>query len=69
MRLHRIGIAVPDIAAAVEEFVGAFGYDVRYRHNPRPVQTAMAQFLKRPGESSCLELVAPDGPGSNLSVP
>jgi methylmalonyl-CoA/ethylmalonyl-CoA epimerase len=66
MRLHHIGIAVPDIAAAVEEFVGAFGYDVVTGIIHDPVQTAMAQFLKRPGESSCLELVAPDGPGSKL---
>ena len=34
-------------------------------HDPR--QTALVQFLKLPGETSYLEFVAPDGPGSKLT--
>lgn len=32
-----------------------------------PVQTALIQFLRLPGDSILIELVAPDGPASRLS--
>lgn len=68
LTLHHFGIAVPQIEPAAELYVGRFGYTVESPiiHDPR--QTAFVQFLRLPGDSIYLELVAPDGPESKLSA-
>src|SRR6266513_2485769 len=66
MRLHHIGIAVREIAPAMDEYVSLLGYEVLSGVIRDPIQTAFVQFLKMPCESVCLELVAPDGEGSKL---
>jgi methylmalonyl-CoA/ethylmalonyl-CoA epimerase len=66
LRLHHIGVAVRDIPTAVEDFSGPLGYRLCGPLVHDPVQTAFAQFLKLPEDSSYVELVAPDGPASKL---
>jgi methylmalonyl-CoA/ethylmalonyl-CoA epimerase len=66
MRLHHIGIAVRELAPALGEFTSAMGYAVVSLPIHDLVQTAFVQFLRRPQEQSCVELVAADGPDSKL---
>ena len=67
LRLHHIGQSAAEISPAVELCVQRFGYEVFSERIHDPLQTAFVQFLKLPGESSYLELVAPDGPHSKLA--
>jgi methylmalonyl-CoA/ethylmalonyl-CoA epimerase len=66
LRLHHIGVAVRDIAQATEDHRRRFGCEPVGGLVHDPVQTAMIQFLRFPGQSVLLELVAPDGPESKL---
>ncbi|HUD73188.1 MAG TPA: VOC family protein [Dongiaceae bacterium] len=66
-RLHHIGIAVHDLAAAQEELTRLLGYRVRSVVIHDPVQTAHVQFLQLEGDPACVELVTPDGPASKLT--
>jgi methylmalonyl-CoA/ethylmalonyl-CoA epimerase len=68
MTLHHFGISVAKIETALELYVDRFGYLVQSPiiHDPR--QTAFVQFLRLPGDSAFLELVAPDGPESKLAA-
>jgi methylmalonyl-CoA/ethylmalonyl-CoA epimerase len=66
MRLHHVGQAVREIDAAL--LVERFGYVVETPVIHDPAQTALVQFLRLPGETSYLELVAPDGEGSKLAA-
>jgi methylmalonyl-CoA/ethylmalonyl-CoA epimerase len=67
LRLHHVGYAVKEIGPIAEAYVKRYGYDVATQVIHDPLQTALVQFLKLDGDSSYLEFVAPDGPGSKLS--
>jgi methylmalonyl-CoA/ethylmalonyl-CoA epimerase len=67
LELHHVGILVPDIAAAAEQYVARFGYRIDGPVVHDPVQTAHVQFLSLGGALPCVELVTPDGPKSKLS--
>ena len=68
LALHHVGIAVSNVASATELYVRRFGYAIASPVIHDPTQTALVQFLKLPGETSFLELVAPDSPASKLSA-
>ena len=67
LRLHHIGITVEDIAAATDDYQQRLGCVLDGERFHDPVQTALIQFLKFPGDSVLIELIAPDGPDSKLS--
>jgi methylmalonyl-CoA/ethylmalonyl-CoA epimerase len=67
LSLHHVGYAVKAIAPAAEMYVGCLGYEVRTHVIHDPLQTALVQFLRLPGDAAYLELVAPDGPESKLA--
>jgi methylmalonyl-CoA/ethylmalonyl-CoA epimerase len=66
MRLHHVGVVVKDITKAAANYVDHLGYEIRSEVFHDPVQTAFVRFLALPGETSFLELVTPDGPGSKV---
>ena len=65
--LHHVGIAVASIDESRAFYVDHFGYIVESPIIHDPVQTAFVQFLRVPGDSPFLELVAPDSPASKLA--
>jgi methylmalonyl-CoA/ethylmalonyl-CoA epimerase len=65
--LHHVGVVVADVATACADYVRRFGFEVRSDVVHDATQTAYVQFLRMPGDSTYVELVAPDGPGSALS--
>jgi methylmalonyl-CoA/ethylmalonyl-CoA epimerase len=65
--LHHIGFLVGDIAKAAEIYTRRYGYEITSDVIHDPTQTAYVQFLRVPGDSVQLELVAPDGERSKLS--
>jgi methylmalonyl-CoA/ethylmalonyl-CoA epimerase len=67
LSLHHIGIAVADIASATADYQRRLGCELQGEVVHDPVQTALIQFLKLPGDSVLIELVAPDGPESKLN--
>jgi methylmalonyl-CoA/ethylmalonyl-CoA epimerase len=67
LNLHHIGIAVADISRATEDYQSRLGCELEGELFHDPVQTALIQFLRLPGDSVLIELVAPDGPASSLS--
>jgi methylmalonyl-CoA/ethylmalonyl-CoA epimerase len=67
LNLHHIGIAVADISRATEDYQRRLGCELEGGLFHDPVQTALIQFLRLPGDSVLIELVAPDGPASSLS--
>ena len=67
LRLHHIGIAVRDIERATQDHQRRLGCEPISGVVHDRVQTAFIRFLKVPGESVLIELVAPDGPASALS--
>jgi methylmalonyl-CoA/ethylmalonyl-CoA epimerase len=68
LNLHHIGIAVSDISRATEDHQRRLGCQLEGGLFHDPVQTALIQFLRLPGDSVLIELVAPDGPASGLSA-
>lgn len=66
LRLHHIGVAVRDISRSTEDYRRRFGCEPEGGLVHDPVQTAFIQFLRFPGDSVLIELVAPDGPESKL---
>lgn len=68
LKLHHIGIAVEDIARAAEDHRRRLGCEPVGGVVHDPVQTALIQFLRVPGGSTLIELVAPDGPKSKLAA-
>lgn len=56
-----------DIAQATEDYRSRLGCELEGGLFHDPVQTAFIQFLRLPGDSVLLELVAPDGPTSKLN--
>jgi methylmalonyl-CoA/ethylmalonyl-CoA epimerase len=67
LTLHHVGYAVKEIAPAAEMYVRCFGYELFTEVIHDPLQTALVQFLRLPGDAAYLELVAPDGPESKLA--
>jgi methylmalonyl-CoA/ethylmalonyl-CoA epimerase len=65
--LHHVGFAVKDVEEACAYYVNVYGYDICSPVVHDVTQTAMAQFLRLPGDKTFIELVAPDGPGSTLT--
>ena len=68
LRLHHVGYIVRDVAAACVSYADRFGYRIETAPVHDPLQTAVVQFLRLPGDSAYLELVAPDGPESKLAA-
>jgi methylmalonyl-CoA/ethylmalonyl-CoA epimerase len=68
LRLHHVGYATAEIAPIAETYVSRFGYERSTGVIHDPLQTALVQFLKLPGERSYLEFVAPDGEHSKLAA-
>lgn len=67
LSLHHVGYLVAQIDAAGDLYRKQFGYQIASAIIHDPVQTAMVQFLRLPGDSSYLELISPAGPDSRLS--
>lgn len=67
LTLHHVGVLVPDIPAAVEQYVTRFGYRIASDIIHDPVQTAHVQFLAGADSAAYIELITPDGPVSKLS--
>lgn len=67
LHLHHIGIAVEDINRAAEDHRRRLGCQLEGGLVHDPVQTALIQFLRVPGDKVLIELVAPDGPSSKLA--
>ena len=67
LALHHVGYAVKAIAPKAGMYVRCLGYEVMTHVIHDPLQTALVQFLRLPGDAAYLELVAPDGPESKLS--
>ena len=68
MRLHHVGYLVREIGPAAATYVERYGYQAVTGVVHDPLQTALVQFLRLPGDSSYLELIAPDGHASRLSA-
>ncbi len=68
LRTHHIGVLVRDVASATESYVANLGYEIKSEIFHDPVQTAFVRFLGLPGDSACLELIAPDSPDSRLAI-
>lgn len=67
LTLHHVGVVVADIAEAVKRYTTKFSYEVCTEVFHDPVQTAYVQFLRLPGDSIFLELVAPDSERSKVT--
>jgi methylmalonyl-CoA/ethylmalonyl-CoA epimerase len=65
--LHHIGILVPDIAKAAQDFSRRHQYRIASAVYHDAVQTAHVQFLDGDPSGICLELVTPDSPNSKLT--
>jgi methylmalonyl-CoA/ethylmalonyl-CoA epimerase len=65
--LHHVGIVTPDIAVSAPVHVKRFGWEEMSPVVHDPVQTAFVQFFRVPGDTTFLELVAPDGEKSKLA--
>ena len=68
LRLHHVGHAVRELDAAAELYGRRLGYRAATGPIHDPLQTAVVQFLVLEGDAVYLELVAPDGPESKLSL-
>jgi methylmalonyl-CoA/ethylmalonyl-CoA epimerase len=67
LRLHHVGYATKSITDIAATYSERYGYEICSPIIHDPLQTALVQFLKLPGDQSYLEFVAPDGPESKLS--
>jgi methylmalonyl-CoA/ethylmalonyl-CoA epimerase len=67
LTLHHVGVLVNDIAQKSAFYTRRLGYEVQSEVIHDRLQTALAQFLKLPGQTTYLELISPDGPDSKLS--
>lgn len=65
--LHHVGYAVKEIEPMAALYIERFGYQVASPVIHDPLQTALVQFLRIPGNPAYLEFVAPDGPTSVLA--
>jgi methylmalonyl-CoA/ethylmalonyl-CoA epimerase len=68
LRLHHVGYATKIIEPLAELYIQRYGYEVSTPVIHDPLQTALVQFLRLPGDQTYLEFVAPDGPDSKLTA-
>lgn len=66
LKLHHVGYAAKIIEPLVEQYVQRFGYEICSDVIHDPLETALVQFLRLPGDQVYLEFFAPDGPDSKL---
>jgi methylmalonyl-CoA/ethylmalonyl-CoA epimerase len=66
LRLHHIGIVVPQIEDRRAFYTDVLQYKLRTPMIHDPIQTAFVQFFVIPGADHYLELVAPDSESSKL---
>ena len=67
LQLHHVGYAVKNIEKIAPVYARRYGYELASPIIHDPLQTALVQFLKIPGNPAYLEFVAPDGPESVLA--
>jgi methylmalonyl-CoA/ethylmalonyl-CoA epimerase len=67
LRLHHVGHATKNIEAICETYVHRYGYEICTPVIHDPLQTALVQFVRLPGDQTYLEFVAPDGSESILT--
>jgi methylmalonyl-CoA/ethylmalonyl-CoA epimerase len=67
LKLHHTGLLVKDVAPAAQHYAEVLGYRMESEPIDDPVQTARVQFLRLPGATHWLELIAPLGPESKLA--
>ena len=67
LTLHHVGVLVSEVAEAAASYTARFGYEVVGPAVHDPNQTAWVQFLRLPGDTVYLELVAPDGAKGRLN--
>ncbi|ADW68922.1 VOC family protein [Granulicella tundricola] len=68
LRLHHVGYSTKAIDVTAALYVARYGYTLITEIIHDPLQTAFVQFARLDGDSSYLEFVAPDGPGSKLTA-
>jgi methylmalonyl-CoA/ethylmalonyl-CoA epimerase len=68
LRLHHVGHATKNIEASCDTYVHRYGYEICTPVIHDPLQTALVQFLRLPGDQAYLEFVAPDGSESILTA-
>jgi methylmalonyl-CoA/ethylmalonyl-CoA epimerase len=66
LHLHHVGYAAKMIEPLVQQYVLRFGYEICTDVIHDPLETALVQFLRLPGDQAYLEFFAPDGPDSKL---
>jgi methylmalonyl-CoA/ethylmalonyl-CoA epimerase len=66
LRLHHVGYAAKVIEQLTEQYVLRFGYEICSNIIHDPLETALVQFLRLPGDRVYLEFFAPDGPESKV---
>ena len=67
LSLHHSGYAVKAIEPVAGRYVERYGYELSTPVIHDPLQKALVQFLRLPGDTAYLEFVAPDSPGSELA--
>jgi methylmalonyl-CoA/ethylmalonyl-CoA epimerase len=65
--IHHVGYLVKSINQTATDLIERFNYQVESAIIEDPLQTAFVQFLRLPGASFWIELVAPNGEHSKLS--
>jgi methylmalonyl-CoA/ethylmalonyl-CoA epimerase len=67
LKLHHVGYAAKVIEPLTEQYVLRFGYEICSNIIHDPLETALVQFLRLPGDQVYLEFFAPDGPESKVA--
>jgi methylmalonyl-CoA/ethylmalonyl-CoA epimerase len=67
LSLHHIGYAVKTTEPVAGRYVERYGYELCTAIIHDPLQKALVQFLRLPGDDAYLEFVAPDSPESALT--
>jgi methylmalonyl-CoA/ethylmalonyl-CoA epimerase len=63
---HHVGVAVPDLSAAIRDYRALFGYEVTMGPIDDPIQKVTACFMSRGHGDPVMELIAPLGPHSPI---
>jgi methylmalonyl-CoA/ethylmalonyl-CoA epimerase len=66
LHLHCVGYATKMIEPLARQYVLRLGYEICTDVIHDSLETALAQFLRLPGDQAYLEFFAPDGPDSKL---
>lgn len=65
-KLHHVGIAVPDMQAAIDEYAELFQYKLADGPYNDPLQNVSVAFLEHEADGTVLEMVAPLGEKSPI---